>query len=117
MIETIVKNYLQTKLSPIPVTLEVINADKYVLIEKTGSGEDEHLLETTFAIQSYGPSLYEAAALNEAVKEAMLGDGNTDYGIIELSSICQCSLNSDYNYTDTSIKKYRYQAVYDLTHY
>lgn len=37
--------------------------------------------------------------------------------IIGLNEICKCKLNSDYNFTDTSINQYRYQAVYDIVHY
>lgn len=31
--------------------------------------------------------------------------------------ISKCTLNSDYNYTDTARKKYRYQAVYDIVYF
>lgn len=62
------------------------------------------------AIQSYSSSLYKAAVLNEKVKIIMKN-------IIEMDEISECELNSDYNYTDTSRKKYRYQAVYELTYY
>ncbi|OOV85805.1 hypothetical protein BTA35_0216720, partial [Oceanospirillum linum] len=64
----------------------------------------------TFAFQSYAPSMYEAAVLNEAVKE-------TVEGMIELDEISKIKLNSDYNYTDTTTKEYRYQAVFDMNHY
>jgi hypothetical protein len=55
-------------------------------------------------------SLCGAALLNEKVKEKM-------EKITELDDICKCDLNSDYNYTDTNRKKYRYQAVFDIVHY
>ena len=64
----------------------------------------------TFAIQSYADSMFEAASLNEVVKEKMLD-------IIGEKEITKVSLNSDYNFTDTATKKYRYQAVFDLKHY
>ena len=37
-------------------------------------------------------------------------------GIVELPDVSRSALNSDYNYTDTDTKTYRYQAVYDLTY-
>jgi len=37
--------------------------------------------------------------------------------IADESEVCKCSLNSDYNFTDTATKKYRYQAVFDLVHF
>ena len=111
MIEQTILDYLKEKL-PVPVDMEETSdvPSAYVLIEKTGSGGDWYIKEATFAIQSYGESLHKAAELNEKVKEAMKQ-------IIELDGVTKCSLNSDYNYTDNSRKKYRYQAVFDITHY
>ena len=111
MVEKIVKDYLQSRLE-IPVRLEEEDSlgKEYVLIEKTGSGKAEHIESATLAIQSYSTSLLKAAMLNEHVKEAM-------EKIIELDNVCKCELNSDYNYTDTARKKYRYQAVFDVVYY
>ena len=64
----------------------------------------------TVTIQSYAESMFEAAMLNERVKLAM-------NEITMLSSVSKASLNSDYNFTDTAKKEYRYQAVYDITFY
>ena len=111
MIEEKVREYLEDKLD-IPVRMEEEPGlpEEYVLIEKTGSGGEDHIKRATLAIQSYSTSLYGAASLNERVKEAM-------EEIIELDDISRCELNTDYNYTDTARKKYRYQAVYDIVHY
>lgn len=111
MVEKIVKDYLQSSLG-IPVRLEEEDnlGNEYVLIEKTGSSKKDHISTATIAIQSYSVSLYGAASLNERVKEAM-------EKIIERNDISKCELNSDYNYTDTARKKYRYQAVYDMVHF
>ena len=111
MVEKTVKDYLQHCLD-VPVRMEDEDnlGTEYVLIEKTGSGVEDHIKRATLAIQSYSMSLYGAAVLNERVKEAM-------EKCIELDDICRCDLNSDYNYTDTARKKYRYQAVFDVVHY
>lgn len=111
MVEKIVKDYLQSSLG-IPVRLEEEDnlGNEYVLIEKTGSSKKDHISTATIAIQSYSMSLYGAASLNERVKEAM-------EKIIERNDISKCELNSDYNYTDTARKKYRYQAVFDIVHF
>jgi hypothetical protein len=82
---------------------------KMVFVERTG-GRGRFLRETTIAIQSYGTSLYEAAALNEEVLEAM-------QGLIERDEVTKVTLNSNYNFTDTTTKEYRYQAVFDVVHY
>ena len=81
-----------------------------MLFEKTGSGRNNRLNSSTFAFQSYAESMYQAALLNEEVKSAV-------DDLITLDEIGRVSLNSDYNFTDTTTKEYRYQAVYDITHY
>ena len=32
------------------------------------------------------------------------------------TNVFRCELNGDYNFTDTETKRYRYQAVFDLTY-
>ena len=84
--------------------------DRFVLIEQTGSGKRKHLKSSTIVFQSYDSTLYKAAQLNEAVKAAV-------EMLVELDDVSSVSLNSDYIYTDTESKKYRYQAVFDIKHY
>ena len=81
--------------------------EEFILMEKTGSEKVNHINRATIAIQSWSSSMYNAAKLNEEVKDAM-------EKIIEYTEISKCSLNSDYNFTDTKTKSYRYQAVFDL---
>ena len=81
-----------------------------VLIERTGGGLEDHIRRATVAIQSYGASLYAAASLNEAVIAAM-------EGITALPDVSACTLNSDYNFTDTTKKAYRYQAVFNVVYF
>ena len=111
MIEKIVLDYLSEKLD-VDVCMEYPQkqTSSFVLIEKTGGSETDNLKSATIAIQSYASTLYNAALLNENVKTALRN-------IIELNSISKCSLNSDYNFTDTETKQYRYQAVYDFIYY
>ena len=111
MIELIVLRYLESTLS-VPVYMEkpTKEPEEYVLIAKTGSGKENHINSATFAIQSYSTSMYGAASLNEDVKAAM--DTITD-----TPDVSKSSLNSDYNFTDTTTKKYRYQAVFDFVYF
>lgn len=111
MIEETVRDYLSGALD-CPVWMEYPEnpPDRFVLLEKTGSGRGNYISRATFAVQSYGESLYEAARLNEKVKKAM-------DNLIFLNSICDSSLNSDYAFNDTTNHRYRYQAVYDIVHY
>lgn len=111
MIEKIIFDYLASVLN-VPVVLEVPeNAPaEFVLIEKTGSRRSNYFDTATIAIQSYSTSLYKTATLNELVKTKM-------YNLISVDEVTSCRLNSDYNYTDLQTKRYRYQAVFDISYY
>ena len=100
----------------VPVLMEVPKnpTKQFVIIEKVGGGQEDHIPSSILAIQSYGATMYDAASRNDEVKHWML-DGIE--GIITLDDIASVNLNSDYNYTDTAEKRYRYQALYDITHY
>lgn len=111
MIEKTVLDYLDDEL-PVPVYMEVPEypPKEYIVIEKTSGGVRNHIHYATLAIQSVSESLYLAAGVNEQVKAAL-------EVITDKTEISKCDLNSDYNFTDTTTKKYRYQAVFDLVHY
>ncbi|TFJ76306.1 hypothetical protein [Carnobacterium maltaromaticum] len=111
MIEITIKEFLDGHLS-VPVFLERQDEmpDSYVLFEKTSGGKRNQLPSSTFAFQSYSKSLYEAAKLNEELKEAI-------ENMISLNEVSGIKLNSDYNFTDTTTKEYRYQAVFDINYY
>jgi len=111
MIEVVILNHLKTKLT-VPVHLEKPEPiqSEYVLFEKTGSGRINMLDSSTFVFQSYSNSMYNAAKLNEEVKRVV-------DSLAELDEIARVKLNRDYNFTDTTTKQYRYQAVYDIKHY
>lgn len=110
MIEKIVLDYLSENLTVQIYAEKRGQNGKYVIIEKVGGGETDHIKRASIAVQSYADSMYDAAELNEEVKRVMKG-------IIALPEVSSCKLDTDYNYTDTSSKKYRYQAVFDLVHY
>lgn len=111
MIEKIILDYLAgagvTAYMEIPEGGGVM---PFVVIERTGGSLDQHIRRATVAIQSYGASLYQAANLNTQII-ALMED------IVLLPEISACELNSDYNFTDTTKKEYRYQAVYDLVYF
>ena len=113
MIETLIIEYLSGALSPVKVTAEEPDnlVGKHVVIEKTGSSITDHIKTSTIAIKSYGSSLYEALVLNAQVKNAM--DGFE----FDSSKISAVELDTDYNFSDTAKKRYRYQAVFTVTHY
>ncbi len=111
MIEIIILNHLTSE--GITAYMEIPEGGgtpPFCVIERTGGGEESHLRSATVAIQSYGASLYLAAELNQQIIQLM-------DGIAEKPEIAACRLNSDYNFTDTTKKQYRYQAVFDLVYY
>ena len=113
MIEKTVLDYLNDRLD-VPVWMEIpkgeVLPEEYVLLEKTGSRRSNHIDSVMMAIQSHADRMENAALLNEEVKQAM-------DDLIVLDEIGSSKLNSDYNFTDTQKKKYRYQAVYEITHH
>ena len=111
MIETIIRNYLKTRIDePVYIDVPADPPASYVLIERTGGREVEHIRTALIAIQSYGSSRLEAATLHETVLTLMKS-------IIMLDSISACDLNAEYDYTERQTKRYRYQAVFDITYY
>lgn len=110
MIERIVIEYLKSKGFAVFLEMPTSLPDEFIVIQKTGSTLENQISRATIAVQSYSTTLVDTIELNEDVKAAMLE-------IISLDSIGSCELNSDYNFTDTSIKRYRYQAVFDITYY
>ena len=82
----------------------------YILIEKLGGGKEDHVRNASIAIQSVAPTMLEAIKLNELVLACM----PKMYGYPGIVSI---AYDTDYNFTDTSTKEYRYQALYDIKYY
>ena len=110
MIAKLLLDYLSEALD-VPVVMEAPEQTTgYVLIDQTGSSRTNHIITTTLALQSYGDSLYNAMLLNEEVKAAMVDFAN-------LNRVTRVELDTDYNFTDTTTKQYRWQAVYQITHY
>lgn len=108
IIEEYIIRYLEKKLEvDCYAQYDDASQDTFIVVEKTGGYTENHIRHATVAVQSYAPTLYEAAFLNEKVKEEM-------DAIIECPEVSASRHSSDYNYTDTSTKHYRYQAVYDL---
>lgn len=117
MIEEVIRNYLiAQELDGIEgnVFLETPEPgsipEEYILIERTGSSMRNHIETVTIAIQSVSKvSLYRAAIINMEVKQAIL------YGLPQQNAVFGCRINTDYNYTNTATKQYRYQAVFQIT--
>ncbi len=111
MIEKMVRNYLNNNMS-VQAYMEKIQKppEKRLEIERIGQTESNFIYTTTLAIKSIASSLFFAAELNEELIAVM---GN----MIELPEISRVELNDSYNFTDTTKKEYRYQAIFEITHY
>lgn len=108
MIVITVRDWLISQLE-LPVYGE-IPADpptEYIIVEQTGGSDINHIRGATLAIQSHAGTLLRAMEINELAKSAM-------DALPELPEIFSSQLNSDYNFTDTASKSYRYQAVYNV---
>ncbi len=110
MIETLLIDYLSNNLEVFVGMEAPEQTTNYVIVDKTGSSRNNHIITSSFAIQSYGASLYEAMELNDEVTRVM-------EGFRELNQITRVELETDYNFTNTATKQYRWQAVYNITHY
>ena len=117
MIEELIQDFLSGRLSvPVRLTVPTPAPDRFVVLEKTGSGYEDGLYAATLAVQSYGPNAtdhdgtLDASRLNEEVKAAM-------EDAAELPELSSCELNTDYRFPDTTHKRPRYQAVFSITHY
>lgn len=116
MIEKTILRYLEAALD-VPVLMELPEVpseafpewpDRFVIIEKVGLSRTNHVSRASVAVQSYSMSrLEDAAILDEAVRTAL-------ESIPELPEIGAARLESNYNFTDTRTKRYRYQCVYDF---
>jgi len=110
MLEEIIIRYLND--NGIIAYAEVPQAppERFAVIERTSGGRVNMINNARIAVQSYAPSLYAAAQLNETVKDVMLA-------LPVLDDIGSCRLSADYNFTDTTTKRYRYQAIFDINYY
>lgn len=112
MIEKTVLDFMNEALD-VPVLMEIPDDPKgpFVVIERVGGSRTNLIYDTSLAFQSYSlTSLYEAAVLDEQVRAAA-------DRLPELTQISGVSLASNYNFTDTRTKRYRYQCVYEIYHY
>lgn len=116
MIEHTVLNYLKENIG-VPVLMELPEVpsedfpewpEQFVVIEKIAGTRRNFVNNTSMAFQSYSTErLEDAALLDEQVRAAM-------DNIIELDTIGGVRLASNYNFTDSRTKRYRYQCVYEI---
>lgn len=113
MIEQLVIEYLRKRLPQEKISAEVPEGmpERFITVEKTGSQQlGRGLYSSTLAIQSWEMSMLGAAELSETVC-SILREAP------EYVSDVTRATGSDYDFTDITVKRYRYQAVFTFTHY
>lgn len=113
MIEKTVIAYLKRKFPDEIVKAEVPKGmpDRFITVEKTGSQQiGIELFQSTIAVQSWDTTKMKAAELSDEVCKVLRAMPDEEDEVTR-------SGGSDYDFTDTATKRYRYQAVFTLTHY
>ena len=88
-----------------------IGTYSYGLFEKTNSVKTDHVVTSTFAFQSYAPTLLEAAQISAELRQLMEALPNVT------TEVSKAQLSGEYNFTNTATKQPRYQAVFTLVHF
>ena len=111
MIEITIKEHLEDRLD-VPVYFEFPKnpPERFLVMKKEGNPRENLLDFAMLIVDSYGPSLLEAAKVNESTKKAL-------DSLVELSSVSASKRGGDYPLVDTKNKRYRYQAVQNITYY
>lgn len=109
VIEQTIRDYLLTKLQNVPIEVtEPTNApSKYVVFDVIDQGMEDHIWAVTVEFFSYGASVWEASALNEELKAAMLN-------IVELDDIFSCRIGGGGSDFNNEQKRYRYRTYFNL---
>ena len=82
-----------------------------VVVSRLGGGNTNHLRTARLAIQTYGASLLDAATRCEAAIAAM------ETLPAEDECVTAVRIDTSYNFTDETTKRYRYQCVLYVTYY
>lgn len=112
MIELDIKKFIEDEFEyPAFMERPQTAIDTFFVIEKISGSRDEQIDFARVAVQTYAPSLYQAATLCDRLNDAMMTD------FVALPNITNVKINSTYNYTDTTVKKYRYQTLFEIYYY
>lgn len=111
MIEDFTRDYLDKNVEqPVSVGRPSPMPPRCYAIKK-GDSEVRNMIPTaTITVYSYAPTEFEAATMNQAVKDQMLA-------MAELPQICRVALDTDFSSPDTEVKSPRYQAIFYVTYY
>lgn len=109
IIEPIILDYLKNELDIDAVFFEIPSPipETFVTIELINRSKTDHIESVTLEFMSYAPTMFEAATLDEKVRDAM------DCAVI-LDEVMSSKCGGGNNSTNTAIKKYCYRSYYNL---
>ena len=113
IIEARVIAHLAANLTGCTVAAEVPEdyTDALIVVSRVGEQVDNHLRRTRLAVQCYGATMLDAAARCEDAVGALMTLPANDAGVTALR------VETTYNWTDETTKRYRYQAVVHVSYY
>ena len=109
IIEKTVLEYLQEQLNTADVYPEIPEEipDTFIVIDVIDRGKADHIDAVTMEIWSYAKTKYEAALLDEQVREAM-------DNMAVLPEIGSSTIGGGNDSNDKALKRYRYRCYYNI---
>lgn len=103
-------DYLNGAIKAIPTFAEepVNPLEEYYVVEQTGGEFEDFVERIVVTVQSYGRTMENAIENDRTMRNEIMS------GLILDNDISDIELVSYYDYTDTTKKKYRYQAVFEV---
>lgn len=111
IIESVIIKFLEDKLkvktyAEIPKT----KPHKFIVVEKIDGGRTNCINASTLSVFSYAETLFDAADMNEQVKDAL-------FDAVEIDDITSSKIGGENRSIDTANKLYRYETIINLYHY
>lgn len=108
LIEKFVRDYLLTKLN-VPVYMEqpAGRVSEYVVFYVTDRGKENHINMATVEFSSYADSKFDAAELDQDLRDAM-------EGIVETPEIFASKFGGGNDDKDNELNRYRYRSYFNL---
>lgn len=108
MIEADVIAFLKAELDvPVSASVPKNRPGRFVTVERTGGSLDTFRDLPMFAVQAWGKSTSDAAALADEVRRLLPS-------LTSLTHVSRVNVGSTYNFPDPDTKQARYQTVCDL---
>lgn len=109
-IEQLIYEYLSDEIEDVPVFPEIPTSnlpETFIVFNVIDRGLVDYIEAVTVEFWSYAPTIYEASALDEVVRETMLN-------MVSLPEISSSKLGGGRHYNDTTLKKHRYRCYFNL---